>query len=184
MKSLILLTVIFLAAQFALAKDKYDHIGRIDFYPGTVKYLLEGRTDLHYAGDYTCTPGTDNYAPDCRKAEDWYQTTAHSFTFITLEDGTTIRVSEDPEDYMNVFTRVETQWSLAQNDMQQASTRAVLKQVHSQPGYSDAEEAKAISASMAGPRSNQGTFRYRLGKFKNGQQEIEIEAIGKGHYRQ
>lgn len=93
MKKVILLVILLLVSNSGFAKKKpksqpvYDHVGHIAYHPGTFHDLLEGRNDLFYDGDYTCTPGTEHYAPDCRKHTDWVVTEMIAYNEVSLDDG-------------------------------------------------------------------------------------------------
>ena len=130
--------------------EKYDHSGTMEYQAGKVKNLIEGRTDLYYAGDYICTPGSEHYAPDCRKSTEWWVTEEESYTSVILDDGTTIIVTRGT-DPLNVFSQLTVKWELPLLEKTETPT--------------------------------QTTFRYRLGKTKNGVQGIDIEGVGKGYYK-
>jgi hypothetical protein len=72
------------------AKDEW-HKGRVVYVWGTMRDLTAGRTDLYHSGEYTCTPGTEHYAPDCRKAQGWFVREGERID-ATLEDGTVVAV--------------------------------------------------------------------------------------------
>jgi hypothetical protein len=130
-----------IATPLAQAKTKYDHWGKAEHHSSQSRYLLAGRTDLFYSGDYTCIPGDEHHAPDCR--QDWWVIDALGYTNVALEDGTQIVVFDSDIDINNVFDRLP-----------------VLRD-----------------------KTAQLAFRYRLGKLKDGMQEIEIEGVGKGYYK-
>jgi hypothetical protein len=99
-KLVLLMAVATLAMPAAFAKKKprliYDHTATMVYHAAKVRNLIEGRTDLYHAGEYTCTPGDEHYAPDCRTYTDWFVTEAVSYTEITLDDGTEIVVTDSP----------------------------------------------------------------------------------------
>jgi hypothetical protein len=79
----------------AETKDEW-HKGRVVYVWGTMRDLTAGRTDLYHSGEYTCTPGTEHYAPDCRKAQGWFVREGERID-ATLEDGTVVAVEwSDP----------------------------------------------------------------------------------------
>jgi hypothetical protein len=94
----VLLVIATLAASPALAKKKppvsYDHTATMTYHDSKVRNLLDGRTDLYYSGDYTCTPGSEHFAPDCRLYRDWFHTDVVSYIEIVLENGETIVVTD------------------------------------------------------------------------------------------
>jgi len=87
--------------------DKYNHIGTLESHAPKMKDLIEGRTDLYYAGEYICTPGSEHYAPDCRKITDWFVKTRDGYTTFTLDDGTVlVNTDSDSTDFNSVFFRL------------------------------------------------------------------------------
>jgi hypothetical protein len=94
----LLLAVAMFAVPSAFAKKKpsvsYDHTATMTYHDSKVRNLLDGRTDLYYVGEYTCTPGSEHFAPDCRLYRDWFHTDVVSYIEIALEDGETIVVTD------------------------------------------------------------------------------------------
>ncbi len=126
--AVILLAVATFGASAAFAKKKpriiYDHTATMTYHGPNVKNLLDGRTDLYYAGDYTCRPGSEHYAPDCRLSTDWYITVAVSYIEIRLEDNTEIAVTTwpcDPEIMSAKYCREHEPW-----DHEKAQTITLL----------------------------------------------------------
>jgi hypothetical protein len=96
----ILLLALLLVPSIALAKQKpkladYNLVAKMTYHAPHVKDLREGRTDLFYDGDYTCTPGDEHHAPDCRTYDGWLLETQASFTDIFLADGRRIIIGGD-----------------------------------------------------------------------------------------
>jgi len=69
------------------------HEATVAYHGPRMRNLLEGRADLFYDGDYVCTPGSEHYAPDCRKTVDWWVTESESYAEVVLEDHTILIVT-------------------------------------------------------------------------------------------
>ena len=97
MKPLALVPVVFvLLVSPASARKKQPlsyHEATVAYHGPRMRNLIEGRTDLYYSGDYVCTPGSEHYAPDCRKTTDWWITESESYAEVVLEDHTILIVT-------------------------------------------------------------------------------------------
>lgn len=72
---LLLLWSVFASAKKKQQQPGYDHIGRIVYHVGqvrSIRYSLEGRTDIYHSDEYECTPGTEHYSPTCKPHNEWY----------------------------------------------------------------------------------------------------------------
>jgi hypothetical protein len=95
--TLMMLLMLMLAPSATAKKSKYNHAATMTHHGAKVTSLIEGRKDLYYSGDYICTPGSDQYAPDCRLQSDWFVVDAVSYDDVLLEDGSQIIISPEPE---------------------------------------------------------------------------------------
>jgi hypothetical protein len=92
---------VLLISSLAFAKHKpkpapvYDHVATMTYHAAHYKYLLEGRTDIFYDGDYECTPGDEHHAPTCATHFDWMIETQKEFKEINLDDGRRVIVGGD-----------------------------------------------------------------------------------------
>jgi hypothetical protein len=86
---LLLTSLLAISPCFAKRKPKliYDHIGKLTYHAGHVKYIPEGRTDVYEVGEYTCLGGDEHHAPDCNKDENWYVWDKEPSYEVSLDDG-------------------------------------------------------------------------------------------------
>lgn len=180
-----LVVVLLVLAGQSFAAKKYDHTGRMEYHAAILESILNDadKSSLYHVGDYTCLPATSNEAPYCAKDEHWYKVVQRSYTVIILENSDTITVHElgqDPVDSElrsggSVFSWLTLAW--------EKSFDSQIMQMSPCHGSFCAPEPKPMQGIPDGAKAE---FHYRLGKVKNGIQEIEIEGLehlGPGWYR-
>jgi hypothetical protein len=141
---------------------KYDHVGKMVYYPGKMKNLLEGRNDVYHAGDYDCLPGDEHNAPDCRKFTDWMVWEQKTKTAFTLEDG---KVLEEVETgacpYGDNFCQLASNWAIARalSAYKTASATDSIQSIQHLQG--------STPTPFVDDRQVEGTFLYRIVRKKH-----------------
>lgn len=84
---------------FARKKEKlaFTHSGEVVAHAATARFLLDGRDDLFYSGDYVCLPGDEHHAPDCARYADWMVDDKFAYIEVHLDDSSTIIICFHPE---------------------------------------------------------------------------------------
>jgi hypothetical protein len=141
---------------------KYDHVGKMVYYPGKMKNLLEGRNDVYHAGDYDCLPGDEHNAPDCRKLIEWKVWEQKPKTVFTLEDGKTLEEVETVIcPYDDNFCQLASNWETART-MSAYKTDSVtyfIQSMQNLQGYNP--------PTFVDDKQVEGTFLYRIVRKKH-----------------